>query len=137
MTFLGQDLNFACIYPCSLYFDHSQLTDLDIGASAVLDVVAFSLREEWKARRLDYRLGGEFPKIERLRDILMTMGITKQLNVKGVRPSPHAEQLIVQYPLYRGFKQVRSEIGGPQHRDKAVTELVECYRCRFRNDFTV
>ncbi|HVU08081.1 MAG TPA: hypothetical protein VHG89_06015 [Verrucomicrobiae bacterium] len=112
-------------HPPSIFFDYSQLTDLDIGASAALDVVAFSLKEEWKACKLDYRFAGELPTIERFRQIVMAMGITKQLNVKGVNPSPDAEKYIVKFPLYRGYKQFRSEIGGPQHRDRAVTSLVD------------
>jgi hypothetical protein len=109
----------------AIYFDHTKLIDLDIGASAVLDIVTFSLREEWKRRNLEYRLGGDFPQDEMLREILKTMGITKQLNVKGVRIDPVKDKFIVKFPLYRGFKQFRSELGGPQHRDRAITRLVK------------
>jgi len=110
---------------CAIHFDHSKLLEMDMGASAVLDVIAFNLRSEWGKRNLKCDMGGILPEDEKMKQILMTMGITRNLNVKGVKPSDEAEQLIKKFPLYRGYKQERSELGGPQHEQQAQIHLMK------------
>lgn len=104
-----------------IFLDHSELKEMDMGASVVLDVIAMNITKEcsW------IRFAGAFPNDQRLRQIIKSMGITKHLGVKGAEPSKEAEALFVRFPLHSGFRQFGSELGGEQHRERAASQLVK------------
>jgi hypothetical protein len=108
----------------SIFFDHSRLKEMDMGASVVLDIVTLNLRNEWKSHGRNYRFGGQFPEDEKLCQILKSMGITKHLNIKNAEPSEAAKELFICFPLYPGFRPMGSQLDGAQHREKAATQLV-------------
>jgi hypothetical protein len=107
-----------------IFFDHSQLQDMDMGASVVLDVLAMNLEREWAGQGRHVTFAGQFPKDPFLCEVLKSMGITKHLRVAGAEPSPAAERLFVRFPLHMGYKQHGSELGGKQHRERAASDLV-------------
>jgi len=108
----------------SIFFDHSYLKEMDMGASIAFDIVAMNLRKELSMNGINSRFSGRFPESEMLCQILKSMGITKHLNIRGAEPSDIAEQLFVRFPLHIGYGQIGSEFGGQQHREKAATHLV-------------
>src|SRR5437868_3214385 len=54
----------------SLIFDHSDLEEMDLGASLLLDVVVMHLRREWIAKGERFHLAGYLPKNEEMKNIL-------------------------------------------------------------------
>lgn len=109
----------------SMFIDHSNLKEMDMGASIALDVVAMNLRKELSMNSINSRFSGRFPQNEMLCQILKSMGITKHLNIRGAEPSEAAKHLFVRFPPHTGYCQIGSEFGGQQHREKAATHLVK------------
>ena len=62
-----------------VFFDHSDVTDLDLAAECALDLVALDLKRENRGRTLNLR--GHFPKDERARRFIRAVGIIKNLSM--------------------------------------------------------
>jgi hypothetical protein len=78
-----------------VFFDHSACETLELGASVVMDVIALELRRVWRARRHQTTFAGAYPGSVRVREVLQTTGLVKNLGVfdKILRDSRRFELL--------------------------------------------
>ena len=108
--------------PRFLVFDHRPCTDMDLGASVVLDVIMLNLMQEWKAKG-KYHLSGHYPLNRRVRDIFQCMGMTKHLQI--AEPAPEVEAGFLKFNLFRGRGQPKDRLIGPSDQERAATKLTE------------
>ena len=108
----------------SLFLDYSVCEDIDLGASAILDMVVSYLRDEWVTLPGRSILAGVLPNDERLNKILLCTGITKSLSIKGMEPPRHMEEELVRFPLFKGRRKSGSQLVGRQDRDEAASQMV-------------
>ena len=110
--------------PRALMFDHSKCQSMDLGASAALDVITVSLRQEW-SKRGKYGLGGRYPQNERVLAVFLCMGMTKHLQVAGSTPPPELEAIFHRFPLFKGRRQASDRITGGSDQERASSALAE------------
>lgn len=110
--------------PHELIFDHRECVNMDLGASAVLDIVAINLRLQWRTLG-KCTLGGWYPENERVREAFVCMGMTKHLHVTGAQPPPEIEEKFFKFPLIKGRRQAKDRMTGGSDQESASTKLAE------------
>ncbi len=108
-----------------LRFDHSKCTQMDLGASTVLDVIVLRLRREWRARGGPFGLGGVYPDDTRVRSLFQSMGMTKHLKVRGARAPEEFERDFVPFYLFSGDRKTSTKLLGGSDQELAATKLVQ------------
>lgn len=63
-----------------VYFDHSACTNIDIGASTVMDIFTLNLNNYFK-RKKDFEITGKYPAYPKVICLLIASGIIKHLKV--------------------------------------------------------
>lgn len=104
-----------------LHLDHSSCTDIDLGASAVLDVITMLLRTEWRQRRHQYTLGGQLPDDLRTMGILLCTGVTRNLGLQHMVPPRSILDSVATFRLFHGF--AAKNIRGSQDQEVAASDL--------------
>jgi hypothetical protein len=97
-----------------LFLDQIKCKRIDIGASALLDILTSELRREARCA-----IGGRFPLDQKACDLVQCMGITRFLGVSGVEPTPDLDSTFTKVPLMWGKKSI--SFGTDQER--ASTKL--------------
>lgn len=115
----------------ALFFDHSELEEMDLGASALLDVVVMSLRREWIAKGENFVLSGILPQSAEMKDVFICTGLTRHLKIRSVAPSHKLRRAFKQFPLFEGNSKRRHEFGSSD-QEIAATKLAchvdECFQ---------
>ena len=62
--------------------DHSNMTNVDLAAEAILDLVATEIDREYKSRNRKLQFKGYYPNSNRLQRLLRGIGIIKSLHIK-------------------------------------------------------
>jgi hypothetical protein len=106
----------------ALFFDHSALEEMDLGASALLDVVVVNLRREWIAKGEKFTLAGLLPVNPEMRDIFICTGLTRHLKISSVEPSLQLKKSFKQFPLFEGRKTRRHDLTSTD-QEIAATQL--------------
>jgi hypothetical protein len=108
----------------ALFFDHSELEEMDLGASILLDVVVMNLRREWIARGEKFQLGGLLPNNDEMRDVFICTGLTRHLKIASVEPSLELKKNFKQFALFEGRKTRRHELSSTD-QEIAATRLAK------------
>ncbi|WP_336775649.1 hypothetical protein [Paenibacillus sp. MMO-58] len=67
-----------------LYFDHSQCKDLELGASAVMDVLAINVKNYHKRMKRRFNFSGELPDDQNIKMKLYVSGLLKHLGINNL-----------------------------------------------------
>ncbi len=108
-----------------IQFDHSKCTKIDLGASAVLDVITIELRNGWKRRKVKYGLGGFYPKDETVKEIFIASGLPNSLNI-GAKLKNEAKEKYVLFDLMSGGHEKVSATKSSNY-ELAAQELTDYY----------
>jgi hypothetical protein len=108
----------------ALFFDHSALEEMDLGASALLDVVVVNLRREWLAKGEKFVLAGLLPENPEMRDIFICTGLTRHLKISSAQPSLELRKTFKQFPLFEGRKTRRHDLSSTD-QEIAATQLAK------------
>jgi hypothetical protein len=84
----------------AVHVDHLACEEMDLAASAVLDVIALEIMKELPQGT--FRIDGTIPKSGKVRQLMISIGLPKQLGIT-IPPDPGA--LVIPLPLQRGRKQ--------------------------------
>lgn len=127
--------------PHRLYFDYAACYDLDLGASAVLDVVTLLVRREWRLRRVRFKISGNFPTDPRTNLIALATGLTKNLGVRRKKTKyDKVISVIPSFQLKKGKRKKGPQFVGAQDQEIVSTELIEhlnwCFRIASGYTFT-
>jgi len=109
--------------PYSIFIDHSKCKNMDLGASAVLDVITLSIRQEWRVNTISYHIAGRYPDDSDVMAVIACMGITKHLKATGMQVPKEVEEQFVKFELLHGRRQAKDRILAPSSQEKAATDL--------------
>lgn len=111
LTFMGTADGVARVF-----FDHSDCKNLELGASAIMDVITMELQRGWNRRKVRYELGGKSPNDEEVKEIFFASGLPNSLKVETrVRKELSKKYFI--FDLMDGGKE------NPQARKSAQYEI--------------
>ena len=99
-----------------IYLNHRACEEIDIAASALLDVLVLEMRRETKCE-----VTVLLPRSQSMRDVIQCMGITRHLRMRGGQPSPETDENFTKFQLFTGKKALNAAFGSDQER--AATEL--------------
>lgn len=118
-----------------IFFDHSSCEQIDLGASAVMDVITMELRDSWLKKGVKPGFGGRLPEDQRVKEILCTSGIVKHLNI-SVQQSLALENYFL-FPLIKGRKESPSPFKSSENETAAqmLTEYFDA--CLKRRRFSL
>ena len=105
-----------------IMFDHSRCEEMDLGASAILDVVALQVRDEWKKNKIRGRFAGRFPESEKIRQMFICTGLYRTLGLHA--PAAMLKQFEI-YPLFSGHKGTGDQSYGGSDQVNAAESLAE------------
>lgn len=108
-----------------LWFDHRDCVEMGLGASAVLDIVAISLEEEWRASRSPYYIGGEHSRSQKVVNLVRCTGLTKHLNVPGQEAAPEIAARFTRTELHRGRRSSGTALKGSSDQERVASGLAK------------
>jgi hypothetical protein len=108
----------------ALFFDHSAVEEMDLGASALLDVVVLNLRREWIAKGEKFVLAGLLPENPEMRDVFICTGLTRHLKIDSAQPSLQLKKAFKQFPLFEGRRTRRHNLSSTD-QEIAATQLAK------------
>ncbi len=115
-----------------LVFDHRKCREIELGASAVLDVVVMHLRREWIASRTSYQIRGYFPEDSSVAELLRCTGLTKHLRIRGAELPEITEKQYTKTDLFIGRRSTASRLNASSDQEKRASALAkhldQCFR---------
>ncbi len=117
-----------------IFFDHSELKDVDLAAESVLDLIAIEYEKENKTRRKKLAIGGAYPKDQSLKRYLRAIGIVKNLDIKHEFLPSEEEEKLKTFQM-RNKKLARAHsVSDADYKERAVADFVkhidECLHSR-------
>jgi hypothetical protein len=109
-----------------IHFDHSKCTMLELGASAVMDVITLEIRNGWAKRKVKYQLGGRLPDDESIKEIIRASGLTKNLKVADQALSEAKAKNYLLFDLISGGKEYASPHSSSE-TEKAEQKLTDYF----------
>lgn len=106
-----------------IIFDHSGMSEVDLAAESVLDLLAVEMRREFGRKRIP-AIGGFFPEDQKLERFIRAIGIIKSLHIKHEFLDRKEEERLEIFQK-RNKKQWSAEhIGDQEYKDKVVADFV-------------
>lgn len=108
----------------SVYLDQSKCQEIGISASAILDVIALEIRDEWRARRAKRAFAGRLPSDQKAKHTIECMGITRHLRVRGHALPPEVEQQFTRFDLFQGARARGGGLRRTTDQERVASRLV-------------
>ncbi len=109
-----------------LIIDHHRVVSTDLGANAILDLVASELEAERRIRgRRRLKVGGYYPKDERLVRFIKAIGIIRHLDVKHEAPTPDESKTLQIFDRRNKHYAVLASAGSATYRDHSTVAFVK------------
>ena len=114
--------------PREIFFDHSALTNFDLAAEEILDVVALDFKRIRKRAKGGLQLRGRFPFDSSADRFIKAVGIIKSLNLTSryLRKEDEQELKILRFLSYRALLRALEESPSERAARKLVDYFNEC-----------
>lgn len=108
-----------------IMFDHSHLTEVDLAAESVLDIIAMEMRKENSAKRKKIEIGGYYPNDPRLKRYLRAVGIIKNLEVRHEYLPIEEEKKLKIFQMRNKKYAARTTATDASYKERAVADFVK------------
>ena len=103
--------------------DHSNMTNVDLAAEAILDLVATEIDREYKTRNKKLQFKGYYPESDRLQRLLKGIGIIKSLHIEHEYLPQSQESKIEVFE--RNSKMQRTDVGSLSYVELTAKNFVD------------
>lgn len=108
-----------------IMFNHSHLTEVDLAAESVLDVIAMEMNRENRTRHQSITIGGYYPKDPKLKRYLRAVGIIKNLGVRHEYLPIEEERKLKIFQMRNKKYAARLTATDATYKERAVADFVK------------
>ena len=103
--------------------DHSKMTNVDLAAESILDIVTAEIGREYKSKSKKLQFSGYYPRLERLQRLLRGIGIIKSLNIEH-EYLPQSQESKIEV-FVRNAKEQPADVGSPSYVELTAKYFVD------------